>query len=205
MGININEEYYIPMRYGEPNAPLLTWNDDKNHFEEEKPVQLIEPVSLRLADPVPAKPIMTDYLNLSDAVVSEKTKKTIEGINMHGVQLLPTKIAVGEKLYDYWYIYTYNRISDCIDFENSKCRIRAKNNKIMQIKNINLLTEKLLETPLEERLIFKLKEFPYREFFHKSVVEKIIETKPTGVAFWPLNLWHDLAYGYQGLPEGVLH
>lgn len=193
--MNINEEYYIPMRYGEPNAPLLSWDNDKNYIEDEEPVELIEPLSLKLADPLTSRVCMVDYHRLqNNAVFSEEIKDILGKLNIYNTQLLPAKVKINSEItLDYYHLHIYNLIPEVIDYENSE--YEGEEDDIDYMSKIMLNPNKITEIPLEKRLVFKLEEFPFREIFHKSIVDKIMEVEPLGVAFWPLNLWHDLAYG----------
>jgi hypothetical protein len=52
------------------------------------------------------------------------------------------------------------------------------------------LDEKVLKKiPLEERLVFKLKEDGTIELYHRSVVDAIMATKPEGVMFTKVEDW----------------
>lgn len=189
-----NEVYYIPMRYGIPNAPLVSWDNDYNYFVDQEPVKLVEPLSLCLADPEPNSPVMADYLRLlSDSMVTNKIQEVIESMEIGGVQLLPgrVKVNIGE-YYEYWLVYIYHRIEGCLDLEKSD--FSGDPNDINFMDKIILNNNAIEQIPIEKRLIFKIKEYPHREIYHQSVVDKIMETSPTGLKFWPLTDWHPLAY-----------
>lgn len=193
--IDYNQTYYIPMGTDIEDAPLLSWGDDNNIFIEGQPIELVEPVALTLRDPEPNNPVMVDYHRLSEAVFSDKIKNSIAPMKIKGVQLLPARIMIDEdKFYDYWYMYTYNRLADCLDLENSKYSMMIGLDKIDYMSKILLNNSQVDKISLEERLVFKPFEYATHEIFHESVVEQIMETSPVGIKFWSLTEWDDSAF-----------
>jgi hypothetical protein len=195
---NINEEYFIPMRTQLLDAPILEWGDeeDDSPFFDGTPVpeNMISPIALELGEPEPHKPRMVDYHPLPEFVASEKIKNVLEEINPFGIQLIPAEITVVDQIYaNYWLVYVTNRIEGYLDREESEF-VENWAGKIIDMTKILLDSEKITEIPLEKRLIFKLNEFNLHEIIHESIVEKIMDTSPEGVKFWPLTEWDDDAY-----------
>jgi hypothetical protein len=189
--IDYTKEYYYLERDGNPNYPLLRVDDD-DYEEIEDATKWIErekPFELCFGEPVPRKPQMADYHSLPSSVVSEKIKLVFDELNIPDVQLFPSTILdtkTGERIKGYYLIKIFNQIT-CLEREQSEWRCSSGNpNIVVDVKKLVFDNEVLDKIPLDERLVFALEENAAYEFFHRSVVEKIIATNPTGLKPYPV-------------------
>lgn len=195
---NINEEYFIPMPMQDKNIPFFNWgkNQDDTPFFKGEPVQNIKSIKLDFGEPKPKKPTIADYHPLPIPVISDKIKDIIDKLNVKNIQFVPVNFKYEQKLdNNYWLLYVNNLswLSKLIDLEKSKIKL-DDNGKIIRVNKILLNDSEINKTPLEDRLIFKLKEHYIHTIMHKSVVNEIIKIKPYGVKFWSLNNWSRKAY-----------
>lgn len=189
--IDFNNEYYIIGRKNIPDAPLFSWDESRFKFYKGLPVEIIEPIKLKIGDPQPRTPKKMDYHSLPKPVISTKLKEILEPLNIFGIQLLPAKIKISsEEYWDYWYLHIFNKIN-CIDIENSDCVFSKSDGKILSISSMVLDNEKLNEIELSKRLIFLPKEYASYEIFHESIVEKIESVNPTGLIWAKISEWDD--------------
>lgn len=123
------------------------------------------------------------------SIISRKIYDGLRGIKTEGVQFIPAVIVgkKSERYEDYFYLQVYNFLST-MDTEKSV----YKWDKFIKVANIEKLyidKTALEKIPLEKRLIFRLKENDGEYIFHKSIVEAIIKTEPTGVCFMGIEGW----------------
>ncbi|GAA4737613.1 imm11 family protein [Flavisolibacter ginsenosidimutans] len=183
-------EYYRIHRKNDKDVPLL--DEDTNcptYLSLKAPVENPEMLLFRLGKPVPKKPIMADYHSTPKSVISKKIFDVLNPFNISGIQLLPSKIrGKNDEIFtDYWAIHIYH-ILKCVDVEQSNCSITFM---LSNIKKIVLDRNILKLIPLRERLVFRLKEDPAFQLFHVSVVDSIMATNPTGIAFTNIEAWTD--------------
>jgi hypothetical protein len=188
-------DYYLMDEDYRETSPLLEEEDDQDiwFLEGNEPVEMEEPVRLCFGDPIPKKPILIDYHSMPDSVVSKKIYDVLAPMNIYGIQLIPAVIRNNKtkKLYDnYWVIYVYNEIA-CLDRENADYEIDEDNGKVDDIETLVLDKKILSEIPLEKRLAFLLGEARSKCIYHKSVVEAIMSVNPEGIAFCPIEEWHE--------------
>ena len=109
---------------------------------------------------------------------------------INGVQLIPATITGKDNvLYeDYFYLHIYN-IYELLDRDLS---VYDWDDFIEQAEDIEkiVISKNIEKIPLKERLIFKLKEDPTFEFYHKSVVDAIMTTNPEGISFTKVEDWN---------------
>ena len=184
-------EYYLIGSDGNPDAPLLNGSGKDAFLFGDAPVKIDKPIRLSYRPPVPKKPCMIDYHSMPDSVVSRKICNVLEPINIKGIQLVPAVInGKDDDLFeDYWIIYIYNRIA-CMDMERSVYETNRRG-KIINIERLFLSRKALAEIPLEDRLVFSLKEDISFCIYHKSVVEAIMSVNPEGVMFYPIEEWYE--------------
>jgi len=189
----VNQDYYIIERGGSSNYPLLEWEQKSGVFRKGKPVTVAEPIKLRLGAPVPDNPEMVDYHSLPKPVIGKRIKNILEPMNIYGSQLIPARIPVDDKVYNYWLLHVFNRI-ECMDRDKS---ISTYSNlgDASDIKSL-VLDEIILEDiPLENRLIFVLRESTSTYLFHHSVKDDImaLEPPPEGIQFFRVDQWGSMA------------
>lgn len=188
--MDYNKEYYIIGRKNIASAPLFDWAQLSFDFYKGTPVEIKEPIKLRLGSPKPKNPKKMDYHSLPKPVLSEKLKNLLETLKIKGIQLLPAKVEVTKDEYwDYWFLHIYNKF-ECIDTQKSSCLIN-KRERIISMDTIVLDNKKIEKIPLKDRLIFIPKEYGSYEIFHESIVEKIDSLEPTGLTWTNLLDWND--------------
>jgi len=133
--------------------------------------------------PVPSNAELTDYIGVPDSVVSKRIYDILHPLNIHGIQLLPSAVYLnGEKYEGYWAIHIWNYIK-CIDVEASDVEITMAG---VYGGRIVIDAKRFEKIPLKERLIFRSEEGEMLKIFHKTIVEKILAVKPTGLVFTSL-------------------
>lgn len=187
----MQNEYYIINRENNNNYPLLLENKGSPSYAAETDfIENPEEIIFCLGDPIPRKPQMVDYHATPYSVISRKIYNILEPKRVKGVQLIPSTVIGkdGELYKDYWYMHIYN-IHAVLDRENSI----YKWSEIRQVANfidkLILDNRKLEEIPLEDRLIFRLKERRTFQLFHKSIVDRITAEDVRGVRFITVDDW----------------
>lgn len=185
----ITEEYYVLEREGDDSYPLLEWNQAECP-RPSRPSMIKEPIKLCLGEPVPAKPIMSDFHELPNPVVGERIKNLLEPMDLYQVQFVHAEIPLDGTVHDYWLMHVYNRI-ECVDKDLSvlKC---SKRGRVISIEKLVLSESVLNETPLEERLVFLLRESTSTLLIHNSVKDAImaLDPPPEGLRFFRADKWN---------------
>ncbi len=180
-----NQEYFYIRRKG-TNNPMIEFFNWQDGFSKSSR-QENTPIPFKFCEPIPDNPQFADlHSGGSTMVISEKIKEQLDAMKLKDVQLIPATIEDinGDEHDGYYYIHIYNLI-ECMDKEKSEWRSpRRHPDKVMSVDKLVLDNEKLDKIPLEERLVFALSEEPLTKLYHRSVVEKILSAKPTGVRFY---------------------
>ena len=196
-----NEDYFL-LYAGGVNFPALTFigpNQTSNMFKFFKDIAIDDQMVILVgfADPVPRNPKMADAHSMaSNNVISSRIKYVLEGFQLKNVQFVPALVhdQYEEHIENghYHIPHIYNLIR-CVDTAKSTYRDKSKHADIpvYDIKKLVLDNRVLDKIPLEERLVFGLREQRSRRVYHRSVVEKILELEPTGVAFYQLSTYHE--------------
>ncbi|QDE91185.1 hypothetical protein BHS06_20620 [Myxococcus xanthus] len=187
----MQDDYFVLIRARSQQHPLLAWDQSASAFRKGKPVQVVEPVKLKLSEPVPPTPVMADYHSLPSPMVSGRVKDALERERLHGVQLVPADVQVGESVLRYWLVHMWRRLA-CLDRGNSVFEEDADGHFLLSLDKLVLDEAVLGEVPLEERLAFRLAESVVH-LFHRTVVEKVLSLSPPpeGLRFIPLAEWGD--------------
>jgi hypothetical protein len=189
---NYNDEYYFIDSVG-INYPLLGFDEDEDDVRYTGGIILREtPVKLRFNRPVPKKPKMADIHSVPSPVISKKLKELLDGFSLKEVQFVPATVRntkSNEIITDYFIINVFNLI-ECADLERSEFTPDESNPYgVLSFDKLVLDNEKLDKIPLEERLVFALKEEITTSVYHKSVVQKIIDSEPVGFTATSLSDW----------------
>jgi len=191
-----NKEYYLVYGTNNPNCPAVELDEDKNGADFRRiktPIENCGLVKMRIIEPYPKTPEMTDFHQ--NGIVSFFSKKIYDKINsivVSGVQFLLGEIRnpKNNNIYEnYYYLHIYSYIN-CLDRELSELDSNARTGMVRSISKIVLDTEVLSKIPLQERLIFRLGEMSAFQLFHKSVVDAIMATEPTGIRFVKVEDYH---------------
>jgi hypothetical protein len=199
----INEfEYYLIERKGDKAYPLVTADEDSEHTElyigdnfskyRGKPIPKPKKTEFVFCDPIPRKPVIGDYFSEPESIVSKKIADAMKAMNIKGIQLIPATVESnkGDVYEDFFFVYIHHYI-EAMDKEKSDFELDEYDDedKIYTIDSFRLDETVLKSIPLEERLIFKLKESGSKKLYHRSVVDVIMATNPEGVQFTKVEDW----------------
>lgn len=170
---------YAALEFSEP---------DQESFELSRPVHVSQKESFKFkfsSIPKISNPKTADYHYFNYLVFSKKITKILHRLNLPGIEYLPAEITdkKGNIYSNYNIIHICNRIP-CMDKERSAWRAPLfDKEKVMAIDILTLDSEKLNAVPLSDRRLFNLSECPAYTLFHKSIVDSILASKPTGLKF----------------------
>jgi hypothetical protein len=189
-------EYYLIGRAGDAAYPLLKCDDDSYHTQKYvhfiKDNEIPEPKEMEFTfgKPYPRKPVIGDYFSQTESIVSEKIKNVLAPLKIKGIQLIPATVTSnkGDLYEDYYYIHLYNIIK-AMDMDVNNSVYKQRNGGSYSIDRFTLDKDVLGKIPLEERLVFRLKEDESIKLYHKSIVDAIMSINPTGVQFTKVENW----------------
>ncbi len=181
-------DYFLIKKTGEFFIPYITLANDgtSDSLFMRKKVENPPTIRFYLNKPVPKTLGPVDFMTCPYLIFSDKIASVLNPLNLYKIQLIPG-VLIEEKTNEpyqgaetnYWGLQLYNRIK-AVDLEQSIVDIDVGINKLEKL----VLDKKILqEIPIEERLVFKLKEDSSFEFFHKSIVEKVKEVNPSNMEF----------------------
>ncbi|NRB42422.1 MAG: hypothetical protein HRU20_28795 [Pseudomonadales bacterium] len=187
----LNSEYYVFDSGGTNENPLLEWDQKAGIYYkglEIKPPYSEQVIQLRLGEPIPPNPVMIDCHSLPDAIISKKIEQVLTPMKIAGTQCLPARITHEDLVYDdYFLLHVFNEV-ECLDREKAVFTL-SRRGRVIDIESLWLNEEVLAEIPLEERLIFLLKESTSTCLVHKSVKDAIESVNPEGVSFFRADQW----------------
>jgi len=198
--MNTNEfDYYLIERDNKFMSPLLINDDEINSggtmfLRRFQRVDEKTTVHLVFNPPIPAKPEMTDYLWLQcRAVFSKKICDVLKDVEIKDFQLVPTIIKGknGEEYSDYWIAGIYRDFAFLDKDESEYSSIDEDTGCWSMIESMVIDKELMAKVPLAERLIYVGKESSAYVYYHKSIVDLIMSTNPTGVKFISVEEWED--------------
>jgi hypothetical protein len=141
--------------------------------------------------PIPRKPVIGDYFAAGgNSVISKKIADIMLPMNIKGIQLIPATVKSNKGVIyeDFFFVYIHHYI-EAMDKEKSKFEVSSSGSGVYFIDSFRLDEKVLKEIPLEERLVFKLKESGTKNLYHRSVVDAIMATAPEGVQFIKVENW----------------
>ncbi|NMO19173.1 hypothetical protein HPC49_25325 [Pyxidicoccus fallax] len=191
----MQREYCVLERAASNDHPLLGWDQSGSAFYKGKPVHVSEPVRLRLAEPVPPKPVMVDHHSLPKPVLSPRLKEALEPVPLHRVQWVPADVRVAEgDVRRYWLLHVHNELR-CMNRQESVFKLSPSGLTLLSLERLVLDESVLSRMPLDERRIFVLAESPSTCLFHQSVVDRVMSLTPPaeGLRFIPVPDWNDSA------------
>lgn len=182
-------EYYRIYKTDDLFVPIVSMANVETSrcFYSKKIVDNPPTLQFFLCKPVPKKLGPVDLMTCPRLIFSDKIADVLRPLDIDDVQLIPSEL-VDEKTGDsytgaelnYWGLHICKFI-ECVDTELSNLRVTSGG--IRDMRKLVLNKKILKEIPLEERLIFTLKEDYGYTFFHKSIVDKIMSVKPTNIRF----------------------
>jgi len=188
--MNTNEfEYYLLFPEAVQNSPAIILTGDTFGRDEamvEESINNVDLVEFSYWESYPKKPVMVDFHdNGILGAVSKKVYDVLEQMNISKLQLIPAEIKdpKNKTVYkDYHFLHIYNRV-ECMDKDESIFEFDDFANQVEEIEKLVLDKNKLSEIPLNERLVFRLKEEYTFQLFHKSVADAIMAINPEGIRF----------------------
>lgn len=179
-------EYYCIFETNEDFIPLISIGEDgtSDSFYTREKIEDPPIINFYLQKPVPPKLPPVDLMTCPHLIFSDKLATLFNSLNISGIQLIPGQFRANEKPYsgmetEYYGLIVYHRIK-CINRELSDATFATG---MRNVKKLVLDKNILKEIPLEDRLIFTLKEDSTYQLFHKSIVDKIMESNPRNVRF----------------------
>lgn len=188
----LNDDYYVVTRARSQEHPLLAWAESAMAFRKGLEVDVSMPVRLRLGAPVPRYPRMVDFHSLPAPVVSQRLADVLRAVPLPGVQLIPADVEVEEgDTRRYWLVHMWRRLA-CVDRARSSVTLYPSGDGILDIERLVLDEAVLQEMPLEERLVFRVREVVLH-LVHRTVVERVLALTPPpeGIRFVPVPEWSD--------------
>lgn len=188
-----NQEYFFLRRKGN-NFPLvdyINWPDsDIDYLEEEFEDKRVIP--FMFSEPLPNAPQIADLHTCAyKLVISKKIKDILSKMYLKNIQFIPATIqdSSGEMHEEYYIIHIYNLI-ECMDMKASAWEADMDDPEMVyNIEKLVLDNEKLNKIPIENRLVLALQEHPLTTVYHRTIIEKILAAKPTGVGVYCLADW----------------
>ena len=187
-------DYYLVNPVFDGHIPMVRDDDDYPPYQD--------PYRLCFASPIPKTPRMVDYHSLrgSIGIYSQKVYDVLAPLNIKGVYLKPAIIR-GKKDEEFENYYKMNVMNEYLTCDKDKSEYEAydddddedfdEDDGWVSIDKIVLNTDALSEIPLEERLIYKLKEHCGYTLYHKSIVDIIMSVNPEGVCFTSVEVWKE--------------
>ncbi|MFM7199944.1 MAG: imm11 family protein [Myxococcota bacterium] len=135
------------------------------------------------------KPQYPECFKLSGTwpVVAERVWSVLAALNLYGMDLHPARVLTRKKenLPNYKLVHVWNKFL-CIDRERSQATWEEfPENRIREPISLRLDREVMAAIPLERRLVFRPEEESVAVVFHRTVVEKLMAIRPTGIMFAP--------------------
>ncbi len=131
---------------------------------------------------------INDILLYPEFSISCDIFDSIDVKNMYGINWIPTVVKDGGE-YRYMMIQIANK-NDVVDHDLSVYR-RKNHGRISGMTKLVLNEDKIMSIPLIKRLIFRDKSWGFHVFFHKTIVDLIKSSGPTGVEFVPISNFND--------------
>lgn len=182
---NYNDEYFFVKRDQNSRIPDLTFDGKDRHYSLKVlhpfPLEYTKALCLKFSNP-PRKPLMADFhkLGTPSAVITEKLKVVFESLELDYIQLIPALIRdKSDDIIEGYHILKISNPIECLDIEKSDYKTMLDGD-ILAFNKLVLDNEKLDQIPLNNRLIFNLGEHSSTVLYHISIVEKLLETAPTG-------------------------
>jgi len=176
-------EYYVIMSNKGPSLSIL----GSDILLTGKRIEPKRTLTYVFKDPITIT-TLTDHMMAPHSIISKKIYEVLEPMNINSIQLLPSRILdLDRNIHEpFWAIHIPLKIR-CIDEELSDCKILGS--IVTRIKKIVLDKKVLSEIPLNDRLVFRLKEHSTIKLYHKSVKDAIEAVNGKGIRFVNIEEW----------------
>jgi len=189
----LRDEYYVIERENNDDYPLFSWDQKSGKFGLGRPLEIKEPVKLRLGEPISHNFEWVDFHALPDPVFSRRVVNVLVPMDIYGIQLVPAKVRNPKDPFDeprdYWFMHVWNRIA-CLDKEQSEVRTNRSGTRIFSIDKFVLNEKSLGAFELRKRLVFEVTEKTSVLLVHQSIKDAILSVQPIGVRFFPVSEWN---------------
>ncbi|NDV68958.1 hypothetical protein [Dysgonomonas sp. 25] len=196
----LDKEYYVMDVDGEDNHPLLSWADvNDSLFMSGMPIgefrlKEIGTLNARFDEPYPSKYEIPDWMMLGNTFAcSFLLKSLFERNRIYGIEFLPMVSIIdnhGRKIKGYYVVHIWNRLP-AIDNKNYKGGKPNQDGVIFDLESFSLDVQYLKSIPLENRLIFELRDSPGIFIIHQKLYNIIIKAKPSGLTFFRVDDWNN--------------
>ena len=193
-----NEFDYYLIQADKGNYPHLEVDDDFNEgfnseifsYDREAPDGAEAHVKFRYVEKGFTMP---DYHWCSCRhIFSKKIYDVLKDVAIKDFKLVPTIIRgkKDEEYTDYWTANIFRKFA-FLDEEKSEFDCKLSSGSWNGIEKMVINQELMSAVPLEERLIYIVKEGSAHVLYHKSIVDLIMSVNPTGVRFISIEEWED--------------
>jgi hypothetical protein len=191
-----DDEYYIISREDNDNHPLVCIDEDrlselKSGGMFASPGPLIQDgyvFPVKLNAPIPEHPELVDFHRRPYLFSYRVIQDVAQRHDLPDVQWLPAYIHHQDQRYNnYVIMHVFNEIK-CMDMNKSE--YDEYDDEAYDIDRLVLDEVALDSMPLNDRLIFKLREKTSLIFMHESIVADIMKHEPKGLHFVKSKDWH---------------
>lgn len=188
-----NEEYFF-FKMKDSNIPILEYTGStpiahEGLFYSDEAIDSPDIIPLKYSFLIVKEPQLADVHFIGfNFVVSERLKEHLEKLNLMNIQFIPATIQdYGDEVHTGYYILHVHNLIRCADLEKSEWSSPRRNpDQVLSFDKLVLDNEALDKIPLEDRLIIALEEENLTHLYHRSVVDHILQLRPTGVTFFRL-------------------
>lgn len=185
----IQDEYYVV----ETDSWAFGWDQPSGDYGMGKPVRDPTPVKLKITSRSGERPTWCDVHELDGMAISDKVKRTLEGLDLYGVEFVQAEVRNPSEPFSeapaYWFLHVWNEI-ECLDRENCDLKC-SKRGRIFSIERLTLDEWTLERLEPRKRMVFRLSEKPSTLLVHQSVKEAIEAVGATGTRFFPAREWNN--------------
>lgn len=167
------ENYYFIQRKSDQAYPLIRITDRDDRLNPTL-------INLEFNGTIPSQPVMSDFLSGPEIFITDKIANVIKSFKPKGIKIIDTELTTpqGKLIKDYFCLLSDN-IIEALDKDKSDYE---KPRMTYFIKKLILDRKILSEIPLEQRLVFLLRE-SLHIVFHETLAKAIMAVNPTGMEF----------------------
>jgi len=189
---DLNNEYYVMFEDTSKNLVSIDGYIEPD-FALDDPAPEPHSIDIYISLGGKKNPTFEDihFESLTDIVMQKQVVDVLKKFELYKVQLLKgTHGEVIEKFNQMYYkLWCYNHIL-CLDLEKSKYGSKDSDNSwVYDLETIVLDSERLRQTPLEQRLMFHIGERSDCLIIHQSIVDELSKHNFVGASYIPVKSW----------------
>jgi hypothetical protein len=189
---DLNDEYYVMFEdTGKDLVSIDGYIEPDFSLDDPAPSPHTVKIYITLGEKKNPKFEDLHFSSLVKIVMKKQVVDVLQRFDLYKVQLLKgTHGEVLEKFNQMYYkLWCYNRIR-CLDLENSEYgRKNSNGTRVYDLETIVLDSERLVQIPLEQRLMFYLAERSQCLIVHQSVVDELSKHDFIGASYIPVKSW----------------